>query len=76
MKIYEIESNEPLTCRDTYEKFRFRSLYNDCVGRWCVTKKVAEEEGEKHQAIIQAIYSLSFNDIKTEKLLVWQHLKK
>lgn len=37
-------------------EYRFNSLANGSRGLWHFSKESAEEEGEEHQAILQAMY--------------------
>jgi hypothetical protein len=49
MKIYIIEE-----APDTYYKYyRFKSLYNDCIGSWINSKEKAIAQGDLHQKIIE-----------------------
>lgn len=56
MKIYqiEVESNELYGHR-----YRFKSLYNDCVGIWRFKEEEAKKDGEDHQRIINATFNFN-----------------
>lgn len=58
MRIFAIE-----TLNGRYTSYRFRSLFNECVGTWCSSKGEAIKDGEKHQKIIEAITKTDFSTI-------------
>ena len=60
MKIFSIEQNKD-------GGYRFRSLFNECVGTWCSYKAEAIEDGEKHQKIIEAITKTDFSTMEMKK---------
>lgn len=45
---YVIERND-----SRYPSYRFRSLFNGCVGSWNATREKAEKEGEAHAVLIE-----------------------
>ncbi len=54
MKIYEIETNSPDYYGDM--RYRFVSLYNGTRGTWFHETKKAEQQGERHQQIIEKFH--------------------
>ena len=52
------EEIEYYTIESSYEgngrtEYRFRSLFNNCVGSWSSIKEKAIEQGEKHKRLIE-----------------------
>lgn len=61
MEIYTIEQGDfDGAYHNDTTKYRFRSLYNGCVGNWCYSKKEADEEGRSHQKIIEKLHNYAF----------------
>lgn len=49
---------ETLYTRHESTKYRFKSLYNSCVGTRCFHKKDAIEQGEAHAKLIILVHKL------------------
>ncbi|MFA6000150.1 MAG: hypothetical protein WC783_04225 [Candidatus Paceibacterota bacterium] len=55
-KLYTIEIQTTRHWDYTEEKFRFRSLVNDCIGAWCSKRESAIEYGEQHAQLLIKLY--------------------
>lgn len=47
-KYYVIERKD-----DMYTSYRFKSLFNGCIGSWQTTRKGAVKDGEAHAELIE-----------------------
>ena len=54
-------------CKDCYKNFeyRFRSLFNGCVGSWKYLRCEAVEQGEAHAKIIERYFNACANTAPT-----------
>jgi len=57
MRFYKIEKTDNANHYGDY-KYRFRSLYNSCVGSWSYKKEKAVEDGESHRDLVFLIHGL------------------
>ena len=55
IKLYKIEKAEEYHY-EKHEAYRFRSLFNGCVGMWHSNIEEAMKEGEIHQRLLMIAY--------------------